>query len=132
MKKQTNGDFRGAGRVSFLARKESIQKMLDEGYPLTAIYKQHKSDLNISYGQFTRYIQKYFRNEDHADDKTRATKGAPGKLVAAGDTNQKEKEVQDGSRNEKTGTKGKRNEERKSINLKDAFETENTDDFDEL
>lgn len=65
MKKQTKDSFRGAGRVSFLARKDRIQKMIEEGYPLTRIYERHKADLNISYGQFTRYINQYVRSKPH-------------------------------------------------------------------
>lgn len=68
MKKQTKDSFRGAGRVSFLARKDRIQKMIDEGYPLTRIYERHKADLNISYGQFTRYINQYLRSKPHENE----------------------------------------------------------------
>lgn len=77
MKKKTESSFRGAGRVSFLARKDRIKKMVDEGYPWTVIYEEYKKELNISYGQFTRYVNKYIRSKPHgAEEKPREQSSA--------------------------------------------------------
>lgn len=72
MKKQTKNSFKGAGRVAFLAqpRKDRIQKMVDEGYPLTVIYEKYKDELNISYEQFTRHARKHLRSKPHENDRT--------------------------------------------------------------
>lgn len=70
MKKQTKNSFKGAGRVAFLAqpRKDRIQKMVDEGYPLTVIYEKYKNELNISYEQFTRHARKHLRSKPHENE----------------------------------------------------------------
>lgn len=68
MKKQPRKSFLGAGRVAFLARKENIQKMIEQGYPLIFIYEKYSDELSISYSQFVRYVQKYFRREQHGSE----------------------------------------------------------------
>ncbi|MBS7736777.1 MULTISPECIES: TraK family protein [Pseudomonadota] len=50
---------RGAGRVAFLARLDSIRKMVEEGYPVVLIYEQHGEGMGISYSQFARYVARY-------------------------------------------------------------------------
>ena len=54
--------LRGGGRVAFLARKDEIRQRIDAGYPLFAIFKEHESEMNISYSQFTRYVAKFIRS----------------------------------------------------------------------
>lgn len=61
MAKAPKGAVRGAGRVAFLARRDDIQKLLDAGHTLRAIYKMHGAGLNISYSQFARYVSRYIR-----------------------------------------------------------------------
>jgi len=60
VKKEIRKNFRGAGRVAFLARKDSIQKMMREGYPALVIHEKYKDELGISYSQFLRYVKTYF------------------------------------------------------------------------
>jgi hypothetical protein len=57
---------RGIGRVMFLAHLEAIQKGVDEGWPLTALYEKHKGELVITYSQFARYVSRYIRKAAHA------------------------------------------------------------------
>jgi hypothetical protein len=50
---------RGAGRVAFLARLDSIRKMVEAGYPVISIYEQYGEGIGISYSQFARYVVRY-------------------------------------------------------------------------
>lgn len=59
MTKTPKGKWPGAGRVAFLARAQTIQQMVEAGYPVIAIYKQHEGELGISYSQFARYVARY-------------------------------------------------------------------------
>ena len=58
---------RGAGRVAFWARKESIEKMLEAKHTLMATFLAHKKELNIEYGQFRRYVNKYIKDKQNGD-----------------------------------------------------------------
>jgi hypothetical protein len=60
-------NFRGAGRVAFLARLEDIKKRNAEGYPLFAIYQEYEKQLNISYSQFARYASRYMKRNYEAE-----------------------------------------------------------------
>lgn len=51
--------IRGSGRVAFLARKEEIHKMIDEGYPFISIYEKYENKLSIGYSQFMKYVRKF-------------------------------------------------------------------------
>ncbi|HEU4854381.1 MAG TPA: TraK family protein [Nitrosospira sp.] len=68
MEKAPRKKFRGAGRVAFLARKEGIQKMIEEGYPNLVIYEKYGDELKISYSQFARYIRKFFVSKEKKPD----------------------------------------------------------------
>lgn len=62
MKDAPKKNRRGVGRVMFLARLEDFRKLIDAGWPITAIYEDHGgSKTGMSYSQFARYIGKYVR-----------------------------------------------------------------------
>lgn len=81
MTKEEKADFRGAGRVAFLAREKEIKEMIDAGHPKKNVYRKYGALLNISYGQFARYVNKFIRNspndsklqEEKKDGKTTGT-----------------------------------------------------------
>lgn len=140
MKKEAKGKPRRSGEAAFYARLESIKKMFDEKYSKIVIFESHKEKLNISYSQFLRYVHRYLESEHHGKKPSGSIKDAPNKDITGRPITNRTKETQDGSRNEEIGTKpatgtgsteGKNDERRKSNNLKDAFETEDTDGFGE-
>lgn len=59
--------YRGAGRVAFLARQKEIKEMVDAGHPLRNVYRKYGDKLNISYGQFARYVNKFIRSKPHGN-----------------------------------------------------------------
>lgn len=63
MTKKDERGKRGAGKVAFWAHKESIKKMLDDKYTLTATYLEHKKDVDIKYQQFRRYVNEFIRGK---------------------------------------------------------------------
>lgn len=63
MTKEEERRKRGDGKVAFWKHKESIKKMLDDKYTLTATYLAHKKDVNIKYQQFRRYVNEFIRSE---------------------------------------------------------------------
>ena len=66
---------RGAGRVAFLAHIEAIRKAVNEGWPATAIYDQHKGNVGITYSQFARYIARYITGADDGKPEASSRKG---------------------------------------------------------
>ena len=103
MKKKTDDTFRGAGKVAFLARQTSIKKMVDEGYPLTVIYKKYGKELNISYGQFTRYVNKHIRSR--LDEENDPESSARSQETIATDTKPPTTENEDKSTEKNKGGK---------------------------
>lgn len=79
MTKEPNKDFRGAGRVAFLARAPDIKKRIDEGYTVKTIYQEYKAQLNISYSQFTRYVSRYIESDTLKEKKIVSAKKKPAK-----------------------------------------------------
>lgn len=67
---------RGAGRVAFLAHIEAIRKAVNEGWPATAIYEEHKARVGITYSQFARYIARYITGADDGKPEANSRKGA--------------------------------------------------------
>ena len=49
MTENTQKVSRGAGRVAFLAHRDVIKRMLDQGYTRQAIYDDHKAALGFGY-----------------------------------------------------------------------------------
>lgn len=49
----------GAGRVAFLALRDVVAKAIDEGHPLTAIYRRHAEQIPVSYAQFQKYVARH-------------------------------------------------------------------------
>ena len=50
----------GEGRIVFLAHKADIQARINEGWPLSKIYKEYQSKLGgLSYPGFTRSVRQY-------------------------------------------------------------------------
>lgn len=63
---------KGAGRVAFLARLETIrEKLIDQGHPQIEVYEDYKEELGISYSQFNRYVLKYIGNVNDEHQKRR-------------------------------------------------------------
>lgn len=56
----------GTGRVTFLARLEQIQTLIEAGNGRRAVYDSlgGVSGLGISYSQFNRYVKRYLMNRD--------------------------------------------------------------------
>lgn len=106
----------GAGRVAFLARVEVIREKIDAGHTMASIYEDYQKTLGIGYKQFVNYVNKFIRNKP---------------------TTEKEKEAQDGNRNDETraaepapgATEGKKDEGRKQ-SIADMLRS--TDDLDDL
>lgn len=69
MKKETKKSFHGEGRVAFLAKKDAIKKMVDEGYPVLFIYRKFEKEVKVEYSQFARYVRKYIRSETNEPKK---------------------------------------------------------------
>lgn len=85
MEKPPGKKHRGVGRVAFLARIETIQAEIEQGWPLTAIYERHQGALGITYSQFARYVRHYLRNEEEHEKPKSPQKKAS---AAAGSTGQ--------------------------------------------
>jgi len=49
----------GHARISFLARKDEINEMYEQGPPLISIFEKYQGKLNISYGSFVKYAKAY-------------------------------------------------------------------------
>jgi hypothetical protein len=62
---------RGAGRVAFWAREKEVKEMIDAKHTLRNIYRRYGEEMNISYEQFARYVNKFIRskptNENHGE-----------------------------------------------------------------
>ena len=80
MTKEEKEAYRGAGRVAFLARKQEIKEMIDAGHPIKNVYRKYGDKLNISYGQFARYVNKFIRSK-------------PAEIPAKNESKVKEKEM---------------------------------------
>jgi hypothetical protein len=61
--------FRGEGRVQFLSHQETFRQEIEKGWPLTAVYDRHKDKLDISYMQFSRYVQRFITGKVTAPPK---------------------------------------------------------------
>ena len=46
---------------AFLARKGAIAADLDRGHKMRAVYQTYASQLDVSYSQFTRYVNQHIR-----------------------------------------------------------------------
>jgi hypothetical protein len=62
------------GRVGVIARADEIREALAAGYPRTAIYERYMADLDISYSQFCRHIQRYLLADTACTTNKRAAK----------------------------------------------------------
>jgi len=69
MTKTVKRGVRGAGKVAFWSRKESIKKMLDEKYSLMATFLAHEKEVGISYGQFRIYVNEYIKERPKKENK---------------------------------------------------------------
>jgi len=64
--------------VRFLARLEAIREAVRQGYPMQMIYEtQQREGLEISYSQFTRYVNQFVHATGDATP-TRRGKGTAG------------------------------------------------------
>lgn len=76
---------RGTGRVAVFARKEEIQKLIEQGYPLIQIYEKYEDKLTIGYAQFVRYLNQYIRSKpDENEGKPEGIEGVECSLSTFG------------------------------------------------
>lgn len=54
--------YKGEGKVAFLANLSSIRTLIEEGWPIQAVYDKHRDKVNIKYMQFHRYVSKYIKD----------------------------------------------------------------------
>lgn len=108
----------GVGRVAFKARFDAIKEMVDAGYTTAAIHRRYGSQLGIGYTQLNNYINKFIKDKQTAS---------------------KEKETQDGNRNDETRntpaappgtTEGNKGEGNKKPSIAETFRS--TDDLDDF
>jgi hypothetical protein len=66
---QLSPNFRGIGRVRFLASKDSVRSEIEKGWSLKAVHEQLRDKLKISYAQFTRYVLRYLGSFDLASQR---------------------------------------------------------------
>lgn len=70
-KPSSNRKAWGTGRVVIRAHLPTIQKMLADGHPLTAIYQHIKESLaGLSYNAFTYQARKHFQDSEPNTKKT--------------------------------------------------------------
>lgn len=53
----------GCGRIQFLEKFDLIKKSIDSGWPVSMVYRKHEKDVNITYGQFCKYVNKFIYNK---------------------------------------------------------------------
>jgi hypothetical protein len=53
----------GYGRIQFLEKFDLIKKSIDDGWPVSMIYRKHKKDVHITYAQFCKYVNKFVYNK---------------------------------------------------------------------
>jgi hypothetical protein len=75
MTKTEKRGVRGAGKVAFWARKESIGKMLEDKYSLIATFLAHEKELGIGYGQFRRYVDKFIKGKENDNKDRKSVRG---------------------------------------------------------
>ena len=62
----------GAGRVAFLARKDAIKERIDAGRTVMSVYREYQKQVEISYSQFDRYVNKFIRGKPDGKPPTEA------------------------------------------------------------
>lgn len=62
----------GAGRVAFLARKDAIKERIDAGRTVMSVYREYQKQVDISYSQFDRYVNKFIRSAPDGKPATEA------------------------------------------------------------
>lgn len=63
MTEEEKAAYRGAGLVAFWARKKEIKEMIDAKHTKRNVYRRYGAEMNISYEQFARYVNKYIQDE---------------------------------------------------------------------
>lgn len=53
----------GYGRIKFLEKFDLIKKSIDSGWPVSMVYRKYEKDVNITYGQFCKYVNKFIYNK---------------------------------------------------------------------
>lgn len=93
MKNPTKKKERGAGRVAFLANRDKIAALLNDGHTARTIYTQLGDSLCVSYVQFTRYVNRYIRDSsnDGKDRRKQTDNPAPPPKVDPAKPTAKEK-----------------------------------------
>lgn len=77
---------RGAGRRAFFKHRESVQRQVNEGHSIIAIYEPLADALGITYAQFARYVNVYIEKPSKQVN-TKPDTSAPSSLgLSAGPT----------------------------------------------
>ncbi len=53
--------MRGQNLVPFLAHLEKVRPEIEAGWPIKAVYQRYEATLDMSYIQFTRYVNRYIK-----------------------------------------------------------------------
>lgn len=56
--------YKGEGRVAFLAHLGTIREQIELGWPMKAVFDNHKHVLDIQYMQFQRYVNQYVKGNE--------------------------------------------------------------------
>jgi len=56
-----NRKMRGQNLVPFLAHLEKVRPEIEAGWPIKAVYQRYEATLDMSYIQFTRYVNRYIK-----------------------------------------------------------------------
>lgn len=58
---EKNRKMRGQNLVPFLAHLEKVRPEIEAGWPIKAVYQRYEATLDMSYIQFTRYVNRYIK-----------------------------------------------------------------------
>lgn len=55
--------FHGKSRIQFISQKDAIKALLDQGYPMTVVWRGLKAQgvFDAKYDQFAAYVRKFIR-----------------------------------------------------------------------
>lgn len=53
----------GTGKIAFLAREAAIREKIEAGYTVAMLHDEYKNEIEINYGQFLNYVNRYIRRK---------------------------------------------------------------------
>lgn len=53
----------GTGKIAFLAREAAIREKIEAGYTVAMLHDEYKNEIEIEYGQFLNYVNRYIRSK---------------------------------------------------------------------